>query len=168
MTTITHDYHYKRNGVVNLFPFFEPLATRRVVLTRERRTKIDGAMCVREVLDTHYPNAKTVMLVMDTLNTHGISSLYEAFAPAEARRLARRLEIHYTPEHGSWLNMAEIEQSVMARQALSRRIPDREAIERRTAAWQEGRNAAEATVDGPFTTDEARIKLKRLYPMIET
>jgi hypothetical protein len=163
-----HDHHYKRNGTVNLFTFFEPLAARRVVLTRERRTKIDWAECVRKVLDTQYPNAETVVLVMDTLNTHGLSSLYEAFAPAEARRLARRLEIHYTPEHGSWLNMAEIEQSVMARQALSRRIPTREAIEQRTTAWQERRNAAEATVDWQFTTDEARIKLKRLYPMIET
>jgi hypothetical protein len=168
-----HDYHYKRNGTVNLFTFFEPLAARRVVLTRERRTKIDGAECVREVLDRHSPDVETVVLVMDNLNTHGLSSLYEAFAPAEARRLgdpvgSGRLEIHYTPEHGSWLNMAEIEQSVMARQALSRRIPDREAIERRTTAWQERRNAAEATVDWQFSTDEARIKLKRLYPIIET
>jgi len=168
-----HDYHYKRNGTVNLFTFFEPLAARRVVLTRERRTKIDWAKCVREVLDKHYPDVETVVLVMDNLNTHGLSSLYEAFTPAEARRLgdplgSERLEIHYTPEHGSWLNMAEIEQSVMARQALSRRIPDREAMERRTRAWQERRNAAEATVDWQFTTDEARIKLKRLYLIIET
>jgi len=163
-----HDYHYKRNGTVNLFTFFEPLAARRVVFTRERCAEIDWAKCVREVLDTHYPNVETVVLVMDNLNTHGLSSLYEAFAPAEARRLARRLEIHYTPEHGSWLNMAEIEQSVMARQALSRRIPDREAMERRMAAWQDRRNAAEGTVDWQFTTDEARIKLKRLYPIIET
>jgi len=168
MTTITNDYHYKRNGTVNLFTFFEPLAARRVVFTRERYAEIDWAKCVREVLDTHYPNVETVVLVMDNLNTHGLSSLYEAFAPAEARRLARRLEIHYTPEHRSWLNMAEIEQSVMARQALSRRIPDREAMERRMAAWQDRRNAAEGTVDWQFTTDEARIKLKRLYPIIET
>ena len=109
---------------------------------------------------------------MDNLNTHGLSSLYEAFGPAEARRsearrLARRLEIHYTPEHGSWLNMAEIEQSVMARQALSRRIPDREAMQCRTTAWQEERNAAEATVDWQFTSENARIKLRRLYPNID-
>ena len=155
-TTRRHDYHYKRNGTVNLFTFLEPLAVRRVVLARELCAGIDWAKCVREVLDKHYPNVETVVLVMDNLNTHGLSSLYEA------RRLARRLEIHYTPEHGSWLNVAEIEQSVMARQALSRRIPDREAMERRTRAWQERRNAAEATVDWQFSTDEAQIKLKRL------
>jgi hypothetical protein len=118
-----HDHHYERNGTVNLFTFFEPLAAHRVVLTRDRRTMVDWAECVRTVLDEHYPDAETVVLVMDNLNTHGLSSLYEAFEPAEARRLAERLEIHYTPEHGSWLNMAEIEQSVLARQALSRRIP---------------------------------------------
>lgn len=161
-----HDYHYKRNGTVNLFTFFEPLASYRVVFTRGRRTKIDWAECVREVLEKHYPDAERVVLVMDNLNTHGVSSLYEAFAPAEAFWLAERLEIHYTPEHGSWLNMAEIEQSVMARQALTRRIPDREAISRRTTAWQEDRNEAEATVDWQFTNEEARIKLKRLYPEI--
>jgi hypothetical protein len=162
-----YDHHYERNGTVNLFTFFEPLAARRVVLTRERRTMVDWAECVREVLDTCYSGAKKVVLVMDNLNTHGLSSLYEAFAPAEARRLAERLEIHYTPEHGSWLNVAEIEQSVLARQALSRRIPDRETMQRRTTAWQEERNMAEATVDWQFTTEEARIKLKRLYPKID-
>ena len=161
-----HDHHYERNGTVNLFTFFEPLAARRVVLTRERRTMVDWAECVREVLDTCYSGAKKVVLVMDNLNTHGLSSLYEAFAPAEARRLAERLEIHYTPEHGSWLNVAEVEQSVLARQALSRRIPDRETMQRRTTAWQEERNAEEATVDWQFTTEEARIKLKRLYPKV--
>ena len=162
-----HDHNYERNGTVNLFTFFEPLAARRVVLTRERRTMVDWAECVREVLDTCYSGAKKVVLVMDNLNTHGLSSLYEAFAPAEARRLAERLEIHYTPEHGSWLNVAEVEQSVLARQALSRRIPDRETMQRRTTAWQEERNAEEATVDWQFTTEEARIKLKRLYPKID-
>ncbi|PSQ79850.1 MAG: IS630 family transposase [Bacteroidetes bacterium QH_6_63_17] len=159
-----HDHHYERNGTVNLFTFFEPLAAHRVVFTRDRRTKVDWAECVRRVLDEHYPQAQTVVLVMDNLNTHGPSSLYEAFGPTEARRLAERLEIHYTPEHGSWLNMAEIEQSVMARQALSRRVPDRGTMERRTTAWQKQRNAADATVDWQFTTEEARIKLKRLYP----
>jgi hypothetical protein len=161
-----HDHHYERNGTVNMFTFFEPLANHRVVLTRGRRTMIDWAECVREVIDTHYSEAEKVVLVMDNLNTHGLSSLYEAFEPAEARRLAERLEIHYTPEHGSWLNMAEIEQSVMARQALSRRIPDRGTIERRTTAWQRQRNAADATVDWQFTKEEARGKLKRLYPKI--
>lgn len=162
-----HDHHYERNGTVNLFTFFEPLAARRVVLTRDRRTKIDWAECVRKVLDEHYPDAETVVLVMDNLNTHGLSSLYEAFEPAEARRLAERLEIHYTPEHGSWLNMAEIEQSVLASQALGRRIPNREVMERETTAWQEDRNGAESTVDWQFTTEEARTNLKRLYPRIE-
>lgn len=162
-----YDHHYERNGTVNLFTFFEPLAAHRVVLTRDRRTKVDWAMCVREVLTTHYPDVSTVVLVMDNLNTHGLSSLYEAFAPAEARRLARRLEIHYTPEHGSWLNIVEIEQSVMARQALKRRIPDRAAMQRRVTAWAAQRNAAEATVDWQFTTEDARIKLKRLYPKID-
>ena len=119
------------------------------------------------MLDTCYSSAQKVVLVMDNLNTHGLSSLYEAFRPTEARRLAERLEIHYTPEHGSWLNMAEIEQSVLARQALSRRIPDREAIKQRTTAWQKQRNAADATVDWQFTSEEARIKLKRLYPKID-
>jgi hypothetical protein len=159
-------YHYERNGTVNMFTFFEPLANHRVVLTRGRRTMIDWAECVREVIDTHYSEAEKVVLVMDNLNTHGLSSLQEAFEPAEARRLAERLEIHYTPEHGSWPVLAEIEQSVMARQALSRRIPDRGTIERRTTAWQRQRNAADATVDWQFTKEEARGKLKRLYPKI--
>ena len=138
-----------------------------MVFARDRRTKVDWAKCVREVLDTCYSDVEKVVLVMDNLNTHGLSSLYEAFGPAEARRLAERLEIHYTPEHGSSLNMAEIEQSVMARQALSRRIPDREAIKQRTFAWQKQRDAADATVDWQFTPEEARIKLKRLYPKID-
>lgn len=163
-----HDHHYERNGTVNLFTFFEPLAAHRVVLARERRTKVDWAECVRTVLDEHYPEASKIVLVMDNLNTHGLSSLYEAFASAEARRLAKRLEIHYTPEHGSWLKMAEIEQSVLTRQALSRRVPTREAMQQRTTAWQERRNAAEATVDWQFTTEEARVKLKRLYPKIDS
>lgn len=162
-----YDHHYERNRTVNLFTFFEPLAARRVVLTRDRRTKTDWAECVRVLLDEHYPEADTVVLIMDNLNTHCVSSLYEAFAPAEARRLAERLEIHYTPEHGSWLNMAEIEQSVMARQALSRRVPDQKAMDKLTTAWADDRNASEATVDWQFTTEDARIKLKRLYPIID-
>lgn len=161
-----YDHHYERNGTVNLFTFFEPLASWRIVMTRERRTKVDWAECVRALLEEHYREAKKVVLVMDNLNTHCLSSLYEAFAPAEARRLAERLEIHYTPEHGSWLNMAEIEQSVMARQALSRRVPDCAAMETVTTAWYEKRNAAEASVDWQFRAEDARIKLKRLYPDI--
>lgn len=162
-----YDHHYERNGTVNLFTFFEPLASWRTVIVRERRTKIDWAECIRQLLSEHYPDAEKVVLVMDNLNTHNLSSLYEAFAPAEARRLAQRLEIHYTPEHGSWLNMAEPEQSALARQALGRRVPDREAMQRATTAWYERRNAADATVDWQFTAEEARIKLKRLYPKIE-
>lgn len=162
-----YDSHYERGGTVNLFTFFEPLAAWRTVLVREQRTRLDWAACVRHVLEEHYGEAETVVLVMDNLNTHEVASLYEAFAPAEARRLAERLEIHYTPEHGSWLNMAEIEQSVMARQALGRRVPDRAAMETVTTAWYEARNGAEGTVDWQFTTEEARIKLKRLYPKLE-
>lgn len=162
-----YDHHYERNGTVNLFTFFEPLASWRTVMTRDRRTKTDWAECVRRLLDGHLPEAEQVILVMDNLNTHCVSSLYEAFAPQEARRLAERLEIHYTPEHGSWLNMAEIEQSVLARQALSRRVPDREAMETVTTAWYEERNAAEASVDWQFRAEDARIKLKRLYPKID-
>lgn len=162
-----HDHHYERNGTVNLFTFFEPLSAWRTIMTRDRRTKTDWAECVRRLLDEHYPEAEAVVLVMDNLNTHGLSSLYEAFEPAEARRLAERLELHYTPEHGSWLNMAEVEQSVLARQALSRRVPNREAMKRLTTAWATRRNAADATVDWRFTTEDARIKLKRLYPKID-
>ena len=162
-----YDHHYERNGTAQLFTFFEPLASYRVVMTRERRTMIDWAECVRTLLDEHYPEAETVVLVMDNLNTHHISSLYEAFPPDQARRLAERLEIHYTPEHGSWLNMAEPEQSVMARQALARRIPDIETMEQVTRAWYSERNAADASVDWQFTNEDARHKLKRLYPKIE-
>ena len=163
-----YDHHYERNGTVNLFTFFEPLSAWRTVMVRGRRTKTGWAECVRTLVDEHYPKAEKVVLVMDNLNTHNLSSLYEAFAPEEARRLAKRLEIHYTPEHGSWLNMAEIEQSVMARQALSRRVPDAEAMEQTATGWADGRNDADATVDWRFTTEDARIKLKRLYPKIDS
>ena len=162
-----YDHHYERNGTVNLFTFFEPLAARRTVWVRERRTKIDWAQCVRRMLTEVYPGAERVVLVMDNLNTHRLSSLYEAFPAAEARRLAERLEIHYTPKHGSWLNMAEIEQSVLAHQALARRIPTESAMRRRVTAWAKRRNASGGTVDWQFTLDDARIKLKRLYPVIE-
>lgn len=161
-----HDYHYQRNGVVNLFMFFEPLVGWRTVMIRERRTKIDWAICMRRLLDKHYLDAETVVLVMDNLNTHNLSSFYEAFAPSEARQLAERLEVHYTPEHGSWLNMAEIENSAMARQCLSRRIPTTEVMSTETTAWQEERNEAGALADWQFEAEDARIKLKRLYPNI--
>jgi transposase len=161
------DYEYERNGVANLFMAFEPLAGRRVVEVTERRTAVDFAKFLKRLLDEVYPDAARVVLVTDNLNTHGTGSLYEAFDPAEALRLAKRIEWHYTPKHGSWLNMAEIELSVLARQCLDRRIPDIESLRREVAAWQQRRNAAEVKADWQFTTADARVKLKKLYPTIE-
>lgn len=158
------DYEYERNGVANLFLAFEPLAGRRVVEVTDRRTAVDFARFVKHLLDVVYPSARKVVLVTDNLNTHGTGSLYEAFEPAEARRLAERIEWHYTPKHGSWLNMAEIELSVLARQCLDRRIPDRETLTREVAAWVARRNAAGVKADWQFTTADARVKLKKLYP----
>ena len=162
-----HDYHYQREGVVNLFMFFEPLAGWRTVMIRERRTKIDWAHCMKRLLEKHYSDADKVILVMDNLNTHGLSSFYEAFPPEEAFRLSQRLEIHYTPEHGSWLNMAEIENSAMARQCLSQRIPEKQVMEEETSAWSDQRNEEGASANWRFRTEDARIKLRRLYPNIE-
>jgi transposase len=161
-----HDYEYERNGTANLFIVCEPLAGWRHLKVTDRRTKIDWAHCIKELVDVHYPHAEKIVLVMDNLNTHTPAALYEAFDPAQARRLLERLEIHYTPNHGSWLNMAEIELSVLARQCLERRIPDREALAGEVGAWEEERNAAESSIDWRFTSDEARIKLKHLYPEI--
>ena len=161
------DYEYVRNGVANLFLAFEPLAGRRVVEVTEHRTAVDFARFVKHLLDVVYPSAAKVVLVTDNLNTHATGSLYQAFAPAEARRLAGRIEWHYTPKHGSWLNMAEIELSVLARQCLDRRIPDRDTLTREVAAWEAGRNAAGVTADWQFTTADARVKLKKLYPTIQ-
>ena len=161
------DYEYERQGTANLFMVFEPLAGRRQVKVTERRTAVDFAQLLRELIDEQYPQAEKVVLVMDNLNTHKPASLYEAFEPAEARRLLKRLEIHYTPKHGSWLNMAETEFSVLARQCLDRRIPDPTTLIQEVAAWQQQRNAAECRVDWRFTTEDARIKLKRLYPSIQ-
>ncbi len=162
-----YDYEYKRNGVANLFMIFEPLVGKRHVKVTQRRTKVDWAYCVREMVDQIYPDAEQVVLVMDNLNTHNKSSLYEAFEPAEAKRIADKLEIHYTPKHGSWLDMAEIELGILARQCLSRRIDNMEQLKDEVAAWQVIRNTAEAKVNWRFTTKDARIKLKRLYPSIE-
>ena len=162
-----YDYEYKRNGVANLFMIFEPLVGKRHVKVTQRRTKIDWAYCVREMVDQIYPDAEKIVLVMDNLNTHNKSSLYEAFEPAEAKRIADKLEIHYTPKHGSWLDMAEIELGILARQCLSRRIDNMEQLKDEVAAWQEIRNTAEAIVNWRFTTKDARIKLKKLYPSIE-
>jgi DDE superfamily endonuclease len=165
--TARHDYEYERNGTVNLFIVSEPLIGWRHLSVTERRTKIDWAHCVKELVDVHYPYAERIVVVMDNLNTHTPAALYEAFAPSEARRIAGKLEIHYTPNHGSWLNMAEIELSVLARQCLEdRRIPDRESLAEEVGAWEAERNAAESCIDWRFTSEAARIKLKRLYPEI--
>ena len=136
-------------------------------MVSDQRTRIDFAHCVKSLVDVHYPDAARIVLVMDQLNTHSPASLYAAFPPAEAKRLAERLEIHHTPKHGSWLNMAELELSVLARQCLRRRIPDRAALEREIAAWAARRNAAAATIAWQFTTADARTKLRRLYPVID-
>ena len=162
-----YDFEYKRNGVANLFMMFEPLAGKRHVKVTQRRTKIDWAYCVREMVDQIYPDAEQIVLVMDNLNTHNKSSLYEAFEPAEAKRVADKLEIHHTPKHGSWLDMAEIELGILSRQCLSRRIDNMEQLKREVAAWQAIRNTAEAKVSWRFTTDDARIKLKKLHPSFE-
>jgi hypothetical protein len=161
------DYEYERQGTANLFMVFEPLAGQRRVTVTERRTAVDFAHVIQELVDVQYPQAEKILLVMDNLNTHKPASLYEAFAPAEARRLIERLEIHYTPKHGSWLNMAETELSVLVRQCLDRRMPDPTTLAQEVAAWQRQRNAATCRVDWQFTTRDARIKLKRLYPSIQ-
>jgi transposase len=160
------DDEYVRNGVAEIFMEVEPLAGRRHVIATERRTRKDWASQIRRMLNERYPDAIKVRLVMDNLNTHGIASLYEAFEPAEARRLAERLEIHFTPKHGSWLNMAEIELSVLKGQCLDRRIPDMATIRTELAAWEKDRNNRAKTISWQFTTPDARIKLKRLYPNI--
>ena len=146
---------------------FEPLVGWRHVKVTERRTKIDFAEVIKELVDEHYSYAEKIVLVMDNLNTHKVGSLYEAFRPEEARRLIEKLEIHYTPKHGSWRDMAETELSTLTRQCLARRIPDRSTLDREVTAWEKSRNEAEATVDWQFTTKDARTKLKRLYPTIQ-
>ena len=161
------DYEYARQGTANLFMVFEPLAGQRRVTVTDRRTAIDFAHVIRDVVDAHYPQADTIVLVMDNLNTRKPASLYEAFEPAEARRLLPHLEIHHTPKHGSWLNMAETELSVLATQCLDRRIPAKSPLTREVAARERQRNTAECRIDWHFTTQDARIKLKRLYPSIQ-
>ena len=161
------DYEYERNGTAANFLFTEPLGGWRKVNVRERRTRRDWAQEIRGLLDVDYPDAQRVVLVCDNLNTHTAGSLYEAFEPAQARRLAERLEIHYTPKHGSWLNIAEIELSVFTQQCLDRRIPDVSALRSETMHWYIHRNTDQKSVDWQFTTDTARIKLKRLYPQVQ-
>ena len=160
------DDEYVRNGVVEIFMEVEPLAGRRHVAITERRTRKDWAMQIKQMLDERYPSAVKVRLVMDNLNTHKIASLYETFEPKEARRLAGRLEIHYTPKHGSWLNMAEIELSALKGQCLDRRIPDITTMQAEVAVWENDRNNSAKNIVWQFTTPDARIKLKRLYPKL--
>lgn len=157
------DDEYIRNGVAEIFMEVEPLAGKRHVAVTERRTRKDWALQIKEMLDERYPKANKVRLVMDNLNTHGIASLYETFAPEEARRLADRLDIHYTPKHGSWLNMAEIELSVLKGQCLDRRIADMPTMQAEVAAWEKNRNNSMKKINWQFTTPDARIKLRRLY-----
>jgi hypothetical protein len=161
------DYEYERKGVCSVFVAIEPETGACQLHESKRRTKKDWALFLREVIDIYYPHAEKIVLVMDNLNTHTPSSFYEVFDPAEARRLTEKLEIHYTPKHGSWLNMAEIELSVLARQCLSDRFPTLEALRARVEAWQQDRNQANVTINWRFTTADARLKLKRLYPSIE-
>lgn len=163
----TVDYEYERNGTANLFMLFEPLAGRRHVEVTARRTALDYARVVQELVDVRYPTATTIVLVHDNLNTHVPASLYAAFPPAEARRLLAKLEIHYTPKHGSWLNMAETELSSVSRQCLRRRIGEASTLVTELAAWEAARNRARSKVRWHFTTADARIKLQRLYPVIE-
>src|SRR5262245_8980051 len=161
------DCQYVRGGTANLFMAFEPLAGWRHVEVTDRKTSADFARFLQALSDRYYAEADRIVLVCDNLSTHTPAALYEAFEPAEARRLAERFEWHYTPKHGSWLNVAEIELSVVARQCLDRRIPDLAALRRQVAAWEARRNAAVVTVEWHFTTDKARVKLKKLYPTIQ-
>jgi hypothetical protein len=158
------DYEYERKGTRNLFIHCEPQAGWRHVEVTERRTKTDFALQMKWLVDERYPEAEVIRVILDNLNTHGPWSLYEAFAPAEARRIAKKLEFHYTPKHGSWLNMAEIELSILQRQWLNRRIADEAMLKRETAAWEKQRNDSQETIDWRFSITDAREKLKRLYP----
>lgn len=160
------DNEYKRNGTCSIFMFTEPLGDWRYAHARERRTRTDWAHEIKDLLTTRYPHVSKVCLVMDNLNTHAISSLYEAFPPLEARKLAKRLEIHYTPKHGSWLNIAEIELSSLTRQCLDRRVDLLDVLNANMSAWSLGRNSSQKGVDWQFTSADARIKLKRLYPIL--
>jgi len=162
-----YDYEYVRNGVANIFMIFEPLAGQRDVEVTDRRTKKDYAECLRKISDETYPDAEVIVLVQDNLNTHSPASLYEAFDPAEAKRLADRFEVHYTPKHGSWLDMAEIELGILGRQCLSRRIDNMDDLRQEANAWEVARDTAGAKADWQFRTEDARIKLRKLYPSID-
>jgi DDE superfamily endonuclease len=162
-----HDYEYERNGTANLFLVCAPHLGWRHVTVTARRTGVDWAQVIRELVDVRFPQAEAIQLVLDNLNTHVPAALYQAFPPAEAKRLWDKLELHYTPKHGSWLNVAEIELSALGRQCLDRRIPDRATLTAEVAAWEAARNAERVRVHWQFTTDDARIKLKHLYPVLE-
>jgi hypothetical protein len=162
-----YDPEYVRGGVVNLFLATEPLRGWRTVLVSDQRTRLDFARCIKTLVDVAYPDADRIVLVLDQLNTHSPASLYAAFPPAEARRLADRLEIHHTPKHGSWLNMAELELSALQRQCLRQRLPDRDAMASAASAWADRRNANVTRIDWQFTTADARTKLRRLYPAFD-
>ena len=162
-----YDYEYERKGVNNVFMVCQPLTGERHVSVTDHRTKVDWAKCVKEIVDTHYPEAAKITLIMDNLNTHKPASRYEAFPPEEARRLLNKLEFHYTPKHGSWLNIAEIEFSALKRQCLNCRIPDQAILKQKIAEWEQARNARAVKVTWQFKTEDARIKLKRLYPSIK-
>jgi hypothetical protein len=159
-----YDPGYARGGVVNAFLVTEPLRGWREVSISARRTRLEFAYCIKDLVDVHYPTAERIRLVMDNLNIHTPAALYEAFPPDEAKRLTGKLDIHYTPKHGSWLNMAELELSALQRQCLDRRLPDQETMAAEVNAWVAARNAADVRIDWRFTTADARIKLKRLYP----
>jgi transposase len=163
---LRYDTEYKRNGTANIFMAFEPLAGQRYTKVTEQRTKVDWAHFIKELVDQHYPHVEKIRLVMDNLNTHTKASLYEAFDPPEAKRIADKLEIHYTPKHGSWLNMAEIELSHLSRQCLGGRIAARATLIKKVQAWNLERNERHAKARWQFTTEDARVKLHRLYPII--
>ena len=160
------DYEYQRNGVANLFMFFEPFRGQRHVKVTHTRTRLDWAEAMRGLSDEIHPEAEKIVVVLDNLNTHTPAAFYLAFEPEEARRLVNRFEFHYTPKHGSWLNMAEIEISVLSRQCINRRIPDEQSLQHEVSSWVNDRNSKVVKVDWRFTTADARIKLKRLYPKI--
>lgn len=163
---LREDYEYKRNGTCNLFLWVEPLAGRRGVQVTERRTSVDFAEQIRYLVDVAYPDVDRIVLVVDNLSTHHAGALYEAFPAEQAHRLASKIEWHYTPEHGSWLNMAEIELSVLSRQCLSAKMPDIDTVRQQSAAWVVGRDSQKATIDWQFTASDARTKLRRLYPSV--
>jgi DDE superfamily endonuclease len=162
---VRYDYEYRREGSCNLFMFLEPLQGWRHVKVTDRRTAQDFAHCMQDLVDRHFPQATVISVVLDNLNTHTPAALYATFPPAEACRILRKLDFHYTPKHGSWLNMAEIEFAVVATQCLDRRLGDQETVRRAVAAWETRRNAAKASIDWRFTTAKARRKLKHIYPL---